>query len=232
MRGQSLTRLISKLRAELSRSTSIAVGVDDAEILKDVLQRTQETLYEDHDWSFLRQMFPAIPLVAGQRYYDPPDGLNFDRIEEAAIRISGRPVPFTRGISFDNYCTFDSDAGVRASPAQRWDIRSINNADTIEVWPIPTDSSNSMQFMGIRNLRKLVDATDVTDLDDNLVALFAAGELLTHTESADANVKIKAGQQLYARLKGRDAAGRPTIRLGMANATPQPFRATIAIAGR
>lgn len=232
MRGQQLGQCVSKLRAELGRSTNVAVGVDDAEILKDVIRRTQETLYEDYDWSFLRQMFPAITLNAGQRYYDIPAAFNFDRIEEAAIRISGRPVPFIRGIEFENYTTFDSDAGVRASPAQRWDIRWTGTVEQIEVWPIPTDSSNAMQFKGIRKLRALTADSDVTDLDDNLIILFAAAELLARQKSEDANIKLKAGQQLYARLKGRSAAGRPDIRLGMGTPTMRPYRATVAISGR
>lgn len=223
---------MSKLRAELGRSTSVAVGVDDAEILKDVIRRTQETLYEDFDWPFLREMFPAITLNAGQRYYDIPAAFNYDRIEDAAIRISGRPVPFYRGIDFENYTTFDSDAGVRAAPAQRWDIRWTGTKEQIEIWPIPVDSSNAMQFKGIRKLRDLTADDDVTDLDDNLIVLFSAAELLARQKSEDANIKLKAGQQLYSRLKGRSAAARSGFRLSMGAPTLRPYRATVAISGR
>lgn len=232
MRGQQLTRLISQLRAELSRSVNVSVGVDDAEILKDVLQRHQETLYDEYDWPFLRQMFPAITLQAGQRYYDPPADLNFDRIEKAAVRISGRPVPFHRGIDFEHYALFDSDAGARAAPAARWDIRWVDTAEQIEVWPIPTDNSNAMQFTGIRKLRPLVDGADVTDLDDILIVMFAAADLLQHQESPDASLKLKQAVKRLERLKGRSAAARDIVRLGMGASSSQPFRVSVAISGR
>lgn len=232
MRGKQLTRLISDLRAELSRSTNVSVGVDDAPILTRIIQRTQETLYDDFDWPHLRVMFPSITLQAGQRYYDLPDDLNYDRIESVAVRINGLPIPFRQGIDFNCYAVFDSDQGIRSSPAQRWDIRSVEDKEQIEVWPIPADSANSMQFTGIRRLRPLVDGNDVCDIDDRLITLFAASEILAHGENADANVKLKAAQQLYARLKGRSAGARPTFRLGMGLPTPQPYRATVVISRR
>lgn len=232
MRGIQLTRLISKLRAEIGRSTNVSVGVDDAPSLIAIMQRTQETLYDDYDWPHLRVTFPAITLNAGQRYYDLPDELNYDRIEDVAIRINGLPVPFRQGIDFNCYAVFDSDAGVRSNPAQRWDIRSVEDAEQIEVWPIPSDSANSMQFKGIRKLRPLVDAGDVCDIDDRLIVLFSAAELLAKDESPAANIKLKAAQQLYSRLKGRSAGARPTYRMGMGTPSPQPYRATVVIGGR
>lgn len=220
------------LRAELHRSTNVAVGVDDAQTLITVIQRTQESLYDDFDWPHLRETFPAITLQAGQRYYALPDSLNYERIEDVAIRLNGLPIPFRRGIDFNCYAAFDSDAGVRSSPAQRWDIRWVETAEQVEVWPIPADSANSMQFAGIRKLRKLVDGDDVADIDDRLIVLFAAAELLAHEEAGDASVKLKAAQQLYSRLKGRTAGTRPTVRLGMGQPSPKPYRATVVIGGR
>lgn len=211
---------------------NVAVGVDDVQNLTVVLQRVQETLYEEYDWPHMRETFPAIPLLTGQRYYDLPTGLNYDRIEEASIRISNMPLPFTRGIDFSCYAAFDSDAGVRASPAIRWDIRSVAAAEQIEVWPIPADNAYSMQFRGIRNLRRLIDSNDVTDLDDRLIVLFAASEILAHAEAPDAKMKLSAAQALLARLKGRSAAASPTIRLGMGRPDFVPYRATIIIGGR
>lgn len=220
------------LRAETFRSMNVAVGVDDVQNLTVVLQRTQETLYDDHDWPHLRETFPAITLRAGQRYYDLPTNLNYERIEVAAVRLNGLPISFVQGIDFSCYAAFDSDAGVRSSPAVRWDIRSVGNAEQIEVWPIPADSSNSMQFTGIRKLRRLVDSDDVTDIDDRLIVLFAAAEILAHAEAPDAKMKLSAAQALYARLKGRSAAARPDIRLGMGRPAYTTYRATVVIGGR
>jgi hypothetical protein len=231
LRGQQLTRLISQLRAELGRSTNVSVGVDDAQILIHTLQRTQETLYDDFDWPHLRYDTGSITLQAGQRYYDIPDNLNYDRIESAWVRLNGLPIPFRRGIDPNCYAAFDSEADVRASPAQRWDIRSVDDKEQIEVWPIPNDSSNAMQFIGIRNLRPLVDGSDVTDLDDRLIVLFAAADLLEKQEAGSGRLKLSQAQQLYSRLKGRSAAARPTYRMGMGVPSPKPYRATVVIGG-
>lgn len=232
MRGQQLTRLISQLRSDLGRSSNVAVGVDDAQILTHTLQRTQETLYDDYDWPHLRIDTGALPLNAGQRYYDLPDNLNFDRIESAWLRDSGLPQPFVRGIDPSLYAAYDSEADVRSSPPQRWDIRNVDDAEQVEVWPIPSDSSCSMQFIGIRKLRPLIDGSDVTDIDDRLIVLFAAAELLDKQEQGSGRLKLSQAQQLYTRLKGRSAAARQTVRLGMGAAqSSQPFRATVVISG-
>jgi hypothetical protein len=138
-------------------------------------------------------------------------------------------MPFYRGIDPSCYAAFDSDRDVRASPAIRWDIRSVENAEQIEVWPIPNDSSNSVQFVGIRNLRPLIDGNDVTDLDDRLIVLYAAAELLDKQESGTGRLKLGQAQQLYSRLKGRTAAARPTVRLGMGDPAPLPYRATVVV---
>lgn len=222
------------LRAELSRSTDVSVGVGDLEILKEALQTQQKIIYDEHDWSFMRQVWPAIPLNAGQRYYDLNDGLNFDRIERAAVRIGGRPVDFHRGISFEHYAIFDSDADVRSGPAQRWDVRWTGTSEQIEVWPIPPDTNvTQMQFEGLRELRDLVDDDDVADLDDVLIVLYTAANVLQHAEAADAALKLKQAQARLARLKGRAAAGRSDIVLGSGSKRDNPsWKATVRISGR
>lgn len=220
------------VRAEVYRSTKVSVGVDDLENLTALIQCHQEVLYEDHDWAFLRQTFPAIPFAAGQRYYDLPADLNFDRIESVALRLNGLPIPLRRGIDFSCYAAFDSDADVRANPAQRWDIRWTGEQEQLEIWPIPPDDVNSIQFTGIRKLRPLIDTDDVADLDDRLITLFVAADVLAHSESPDATAKLRQAQQLYARLKGRSAAARATVRVGMGIPSPRPYRATLIVGGR
>jgi hypothetical protein len=231
-RNAQLSRLVSALRAELGRSTNISTGVDDIEGLKQTLQRTQETLYDDYDWPFLRQVFTPIPLSAGQRYYDFPANLNFERIEEVAFWFNLQPIKAERGIGFENYRIFNSDSDIRSDPAQRWDVRWDDTKEQIEVWPVPSGSGQTLQFIGIRKLRPLVDNNDVADLDDKLIVLFAAAELLARQKSADAQLKLAAAQQRYARIKSRMVGGSSSIRLGMGRSTAPPLnRATVRIAG-
>lgn len=233
MRGQQLTRILAGLRAELSRSTDVAIGTDDSEILIQRLRRTQEKLYADFDWPFLRRVFPPVPLQAGQRYYDLPDKLNVERVEQAAVWYDRRPLPVERGIGFDDYLIFNSDLGDRATPALKWDVRDVDGATQIEIWPLPTDNAQTLQFIGIRELQPFRDGNDLADLDDNLIIGFAAARLLAKAESADARETLTEAQQHYAKLKARATAATPTVRLGMgAHSNARHNRVTVHIAGR
>jgi len=61
----------------------------------------------------------------------------------------------------------------------------VYEGEQIEVWPIPTDNADTtsregqLKIVGTRNLNPLVADGDVCDLDDRLVAMFAAVEFIT-----------------------------------------------------
>lgn len=213
-RGTTLVELIRQLRAEVGQaSTQTQIGGDYEAVLIQKLSRSQQMLYDDYDWPFLRIKCP-IALNASQRYYDlpfdPNDGtsqLNMERIEHVTINYGNSPTPLDRGISWDQYAQYDSDSGAKASPCRRWDVkRTTKVAEQIEAWPVPADSTQLMEFTGIKKLRPLVANADVADLDDILIVLTAASEILAKAKSADAT-KIEAAaaarlKQLKARTKG------------------------------
>jgi hypothetical protein len=119
--------------------------VDEQENLKVVLQRVQEQLYDDYEWPHLK-IRRTLQLNAGQRYYDLPSDLNFDRIKDIKLKYSGQYFNIERGIEITDYSTYDSNASVpaRSNPAMKWDIvntGSNGTDDQIEVWPIPSDNS-------------------------------------------------------------------------------------------
>lgn len=199
------------LRAEAGHSVSVAAGVDNAPALTQKLRRAQVLLYDDYDWPFLRETW-TIDLQAGQRYYDLPqnpngDRLDMERIERVTIDYSGRPVPLERGINDEQYAQTNSDNGERAGPCRRWDIkRTTAAAEQIEAWPIPVDNTNIMGFKGIRRLRSLINPEDQCDLDDQLIVLTAAAEILARQGAKDAPLVQQAAgarlKQLKARTKG------------------------------
>ena len=180
-------------------------------------------LWEEYDWPFLRQVFPAVVLQAGERYFDFPVGLSVNRIDDndgtdgpgVVCWYSNLPVPIRRGIGFNEYAVFNSDAGVRQEPAMAWDVRWTGTSDQIEIWPLPVTNSTSIQFKGIRKLRPLIQDSDVCDLDDQMIVLFAAAELLSRQGSASADAIAQLAKARFARLKGRAKAASPTYRLGM-----------------
>src|SRR5262245_29989732 len=153
-RGTQLLQLVTMLRDELGRSNSVAVGIGDLPSLKQTIRRTQETLYDEHDWPHLRTVFDRILMQAGERFYDFPDELNFDRLEDVAVWQNGIPTRVTRGIGFDEYAIYDSEADARCDPVLRWDIRWNSTKEQIETWPIPASTNAiGLQFIGIRKLR-------------------------------------------------------------------------------
>lgn len=220
-RGTQFLQLVTMLRDELGRSNSVAVGVDDLPSLKQTINRVYESLYDEYDWPHLRQVFPKITLGAGQRYYNLPAQLDYDRIEQAVVWYSGEPHQIIRGIGFEEYEGYDSEKGERSEPALRWDIRWTGAAEQLEIWPVPSSNDQKLQFTGITKFDRLVNDNDLCLLDDNLVVLFCAAELLARQKSQDARGKLEQAQQRLYRLKGRSQAGGRMIRMGLGNNSGQ-----------
>ncbi len=212
-RGTQLLQLVTMLRDESGRDDSVAVGVDETATLKQILRRVQNTLYEKHEWPHLETVFDRIPLQAGERYYDFPAEMNFDRIEDVAVWDGGVPRPITRGIGFEQYAIYDSENDVRADPALRWDVRWTGSKEQIEVWPVPASNNLSLQFIGTRKCRPLVANSDVADLDDHLIVLFAAAELLPKGSEL-AKLKFTLAVERLNDLKRNAARNRPVYRMG------------------
>jgi hypothetical protein len=228
-RGTQLLQLVTMLRDETGRANSVAVGVDDMPALKQVCRRWQETLYDKHDWHHLHTIFDRIPLQAGQRYYDFPATLNFDRIEDVAVWDNGVPLSITRGIGFGEYATYDSEADARADPALRWDIRHTGTTEQIEIWPIPASNNMSLQFIGIRNLNSLIDNADTADLDDHMIVLFAASDLMPKGSEL-AKQKFALGTDRFNVLTRNAAKTNATYRMGSGPvATSDRGRATVRV---
>lgn len=202
-RGVQLSSMVSKLRAELRRSTSVAVGVDDVPLLKEKLANVQEQLYDEFDWTFLRQVFPRFQLQAGQRFYDVPDEMNLERIEEVAVWWGDVPHPLTQGIGFPEYSSYDSDNDERSDPTLKWDIRWNETEPQIEVWPVPASDSMHLQIIGLRKLRPLIANNDVCDLDHLMLVLYAAAELDTN-ETSSKKLAARA-ERRFKQMKGRTA---------------------------
>lgn len=212
-RGVQLTTLVDQLKAETGQSTLVSVGVDNLPALKQILRRNQIILYDDYDWPHLRTM-PLKSLSAGQRWYDMPSDLNFERIEAVAVKYNGQPHPIERGISFEEYAQYDPTSDERSDPVLKWDMKDNSGTTQIEVWPLPASNDMTLMFRGIRDLNPLVDDDDTCDIDDLLIVLTSAAEILMRQKSADAQAKLALVQGRLARLKGRFTGGSSSVRLG------------------
>lgn len=210
--GTQFSVLVTRLRATLRRSTNVAVGVDDLDSLKTTLNHHYELLYAQNDWPHLRKTFSKA-LVAGSRYYDLPDGLTPDRIEEADVNWGGIRTPVAQGIGVEEMQAFDSEEDERSDPVLRYDIRWTGSATQIEVWPIPA-TATTLRIKGVQAISPLVDDDDLCLLDDTLVVLYAAAELAAGAGAKDAEFKAQAAREHLQKLKGRGATN-ARYRLGL-----------------
>jgi len=215
-RNTQLLSLIAKLRAETGRSQEISVGVDEFDNLKVTLDRIQETLYDDYEWPHLRVQ-RTVQLFAGQRYYDFPSDINFDRIEDIKLKYSNVYVPIKRGITLEDYSMYDSNASTpeRSNPAVKWDVRNTGSSEQIEIWPIPVDNSQYLYFTGTKSLGRLTQDADTADLDDILIVMTAAAEMLERQKSPDAKSKRDAANLRLISLRKNSVKRRETIQMGL-----------------
>ena len=199
-RGTTLGRLVTMLREECRHATSAALGLNNEPHLKRILARVQETLWTDYVWPhlFVRR---DKDLMAGQRYYSFPSDLSFERIEvmKVDVKYAGQWQGVRYGIGDAEYNSRDSDNDERDSPVRAWSHYEDNQ---FEVWPIPAaDDEQTLRFQGVKKLAPLIANENRADLDDNLIVLFAAAEILAAQKAEDSQAKLTAAQNLYRRLK-------------------------------
>ncbi len=207
MRGKTLLSLLQDYRAEIRASTNAAHNASARENQVRILQRVQETLWEEHDWAHLR-IRREIPLQAGQRFYDNPEDIPLDRIEKLEVRYGNAWVEMGETIDTAQYNLWDSDLDQRSWPVSRW---QVYEDDTIEMWPIPAENADTetregvVRVTGIRKLAPLVDDSDRTDLDDRLIVLTAAAEELAKSGAQDAPLKMQAAMDRKLKLIGNQS---------------------------
>lgn len=215
-RNTQLLSLIAKLRAETGRTQTVSVGVDEVENLKVILQRVQEQLYDDYEWPHMRVQ-RTVALAAGQRYYDFPTDLNMDRIQDIKLNYNSVYQKIQRGITLEDYSSFDSNATVpdRSSPALKWDSRDAGTGEQMEIWPIPSDNIQKIYFFGTKKLGNLIQESDTADLDDVLIVLYAAAEILARQGSKDAQAKLEQANKRLMTLKRNSTNNTRPVQIGL-----------------
>lgn len=192
-RGKTLGDVLTSLRAELEISLNPAHNVQARDHQVRHLQRIQEQLYDDYTWPHLR-VFRYLNAQDGQRYYDvtgvykdvngtlvAANDVSIDRVYKIYVRDGSIWRKLDPGITEQHYNAYDSDTDQRAWPPERWQVTEGNQ---IEIWPIPamtgnlTTRDNIFRIRAVRNLGAFTDDAHVADLDDRLLALMAAAEMM------------------------------------------------------
>lgn len=196
-RGKTLLKLLQDFRAEIRASGNAAHNASAREGQIVLLNRVQEDLYDRQDWPHLR-VERSIDVQAGQRYYDAPADINIDRLESIEVRYGQQWCGLAYGIDASHYSTWDSDLDERSWPVERW---MIYEGEQIELWPVPASNVDTvsldgrLKVTGIKKLQPLVADSDVAMLDDRLIVLYAAAEMLAASGAKDAAVKLNMAQQ-------------------------------------
>lgn len=204
-RGTTLIKLLDDLRAETRASLNPAHNNQVRDTQVKLLQRTQDWLWQDHDWPHL-YVSRMYPIATGQRYYDFNADFDIERIGKIEVRVDGAWREMAKGIGPAEFVAYDSDLDQRAYPPVRFEVAEDNQ---IEVHPISDQSGDAttlegyIRVWGIRRLRPLVDDADRADLDDHLIVLFAAAEVLGGKGAKDGAIKTSLATRRYNKLKGQ-----------------------------
>lgn len=159
-------------------------------------------LWDEYDWPFARihKEDAGKTLMEGERYYDFPDLLDVERTVILWRKNGNVWGELIQGITPEDYSAHDSDLPDKADPALKWDVYDESQ---FEVWPVPASDNWEVRFDGYRRKTELVDDEARMDLDDILVVLYAAAEILTAAKQADGPAKLQAAERRLNRLRGR-----------------------------
>ncbi len=230
-RGSTLESILTLMRAKarLSLTPANNTQVRDAHISQ--IQSEQDRLWEDFNWPHLRKHY-FIPLQAGQYLYDLPSDafdadadtytIRMDRVEHISVMDGGIWKPLHPEISEADYSSYQTILDQRSWPVQKWQATD----DQIEVWPIPDQNADAttkdgyLRVTGIRDLRPFVSATDRADLDDQLIALYVAGDVALDKDVK--TLRLEAANKLYTKLKGKQTKTRSFNLYGTVRRAPLP----------
>lgn len=230
---QTFGSIVEMARNEARLSTNTSRGIDHLDHIKQLVKRHYTMLAEDYDWQHLeinRDYDESRKrMLAGSRFYDFPAAINQQKIGKMWLKWGTvwRPIDF--GISFGDYSTMDPDSDARADPVLKWDWYGESQ---FEVWPLPSSNGDAstpysgwVGFEGQKAVEAYAADTNRADLDDYLIALHVAAELLAeNSQKGAADAKIAAAGRRLAQLKAAMSdKSRFTMGRGMVSNTNRAY---------
>jgi len=188
------------LKGEIGNDLDSSVSPGGDSVMNQQLANQQNWLATEYDWPFL-EIRNDLQLQPNVRYYNlPVNGGNpifeLERPIKAECLWSNLWTPVELGITIYDYNTINPDIGQTMAPAVKWQLYNVAGAGTqFEVWPVPS-MAMTLRLTGQQILTPLVQDTDTAMLDDMLIVLFTAAQLLARYRQSDA-------QAMAARAKSR-----------------------------
>jgi len=217
-RGTTLGDMLVKLASEMRMSVNPAHMGNVRASHVQALGRVQDRLYTEWDWEHLKVKRPIV-LAPNVRYYACPADIAFDRITGLLLYQGGKWTPLSYGVNFGDYSIYNSPAGESGWPPEKWAIgeeptdgnnATVDDVNNIEIWPVPSVASGTgdnwegrVMVQGIRRIKRPVNDVDRFEIDDTLVSLYTAAELLSPLKQSDSTAKLQQAQQLYFRLRSK-----------------------------
>jgi hypothetical protein len=204
------------LKAEVGLSLNVGTQKDTA--LNTLLSDMQKWLASEFDWPFLADRWD-VTAAASSRLISVPttaqiaganQSINFERPVTVQTKWNTLWQDVDYGIGQDEFNYLDSDRGITADPVQRWQMAG---QDKFEIWPMPA-SPQIVRFQGQRALAALTADGSLADLDDVLIVLFVAAEMLANEGMKNAPIALAKAQERLARLRGVYPARQRTYIVG------------------
>lgn len=161
-----------------------------------LLNRVQARFYAAFDWDFAF-IKRDVAMTQGTRFAPLPGDIDFDRVNSTAISqgtASDDWRPLGYGITEREYA--QTGEGVQGAP-QKW---APAEGGVFELWPVPDDTYR-MRFRGVQVLPLMVNNSDRAVLDDTLLVLYAASELMKRQKLPDWEDKQREAQLHFTRLR-------------------------------
>lgn len=193
--GTNLAELLRRVRAEARHSVNAGAGLNADSTIREMIARVQRVEWMSFHWRHLR-VRREITTAEGQYLYDWPSDLAYDRVVYGFVLWGQTWQRLEPGIGEGDY---NSRAeGEVQDPPRRWDYREGNQ---LELWPTPA-TAMTVRLWGIKALPPLVADADTAVLDDDLIVLLAAAELLAQQKAPDAQAKLTSANRVRAALLG------------------------------
>jgi hypothetical protein len=208
-RGKTFGQIVTATRAEAGHSTSASAGRNVSDQIKHTVRRVYERLHGDYPWPHLFTT-RDITLDEGATHYAFHADLDADRVGRVWYKMPGESqwCPLEYGIGAEHWSRPGGDE--RCDPVMRW---QRYNDDMIQVWPRPKTGGGTLRMEGMTLPRPLLEDGDKVDLDDQMISLYAAAEILARQRSADAELKLDQATSRYMKLRAQQSASDPVFRL-------------------
>jgi len=223
--GTQLQVIVEMVRDEARLSSATSRGIDHLAYIKRLVRRTHTMLCDSFEWEHLRlkRADAPISLAANQQFYTWPATLNTDRPFVAYLNTGELWTRLEPGIDPERYNEVDSYNAGRGDPL-RWDWYG---ADGFEVWPVPDAAVGAIYFEGTKKSGALTADTDTADIDDILLSLQVASEILAGNKQDEAaKIKMSAANTRLSQIRASKATASRFVIGGSTDTARRPRHPT------